>query len=91
MKPLSPFVTTHHPLSGRVLWRSFASEPHRPALKHLRATKVDDGSRDRTGMYWGVWVAEKKSCGNAPENTSDGLFWTEQKPMGLVGGRGFSD
>eukprot|EP00045_Choanoeca_perplexa_P010355 m.104489 g.104489 ORF g.104489 m.104489 type:complete len:796 (+) comp15248_c1_seq1:83-2470(+) len=69
---------------GRVLWRSFASEPHRPALKHLRATKVDDGRRDRTGMYWGVWVADKKTCGNAPENTSDGLFWNEQKPMGLV-------
>eukprot|EP00730_Choanoeca_flexa_P014351 TRINITY_DN6247_c0_g1_i1.p1 TRINITY_DN6247_c0_g1~~TRINITY_DN6247_c0_g1_i1.p1 ORF type:complete len:797 (+),score=240.53 TRINITY_DN6247_c0_g1_i1:45-2435(+) len=70
--------------NGRVLWRSFASEPHRAALKHLRADKVDDGRRDRTGMYWGVWVAEKKSCGNAPENTSEGLFWTPQEPMGLV-------
>lgn len=35
--------------NGRVLWRSFSDEPHRAALKWLAATKVDDGTDDRTG------------------------------------------
>ncbi|EDQ91612.1 uncharacterized protein MONBRDRAFT_36263 [Monosiga brevicollis MX1] len=70
--------------TGRVLWRSFSDEPHRAALKHLSAEKVDNGSGDRTGMYWGVWVAGKNTCGNHPELTSPGLFWQEQQPMSLV-------
>ncbi|EGD83081.1 hypothetical protein PTSG_03719 [Salpingoeca rosetta] len=69
---------------GRILWRSFSDTPHRAALKWMDSTRVDDGSRDRTGMYWGVWVAEKKTCGVHPEDITPGLFWSPQPPFSLV-------
>lgn len=65
-----------------MLWRSFSSEPHRAALKHLNAVKVDDGTGDRTGTYWGVWVAEKKTCEHHPELTT--LFWNAPTKMTFV-------
>ena len=70
--------------SGRVLWRSFCDEPHRAALKWMRAKQVDNGSSDRTGMYWGVWVAQKSTCGVHPEMTSPGLFWEPQPAFSFV-------
>eukprot|EP00055_Hartaetosiga_balthica_P010606 m.45773 g.45773 ORF g.45773 m.45773 type:complete len:764 (-) comp7235_c3_seq1:359-2650(-) len=73
-----------HNEKGRVLWRSFSHSPHRAALKWMKSIRVDNGTNDRTGMYWGVWYAKKSDCGNHPELTSEGLFWEEQEPQTFV-------
>eukprot|EP00049_Salpingoeca_infusionum_P015415 m.299622 g.299622 ORF g.299622 m.299622 type:complete len:768 (+) comp15872_c2_seq1:442-2745(+) len=70
-------IWPHLSPDGRFLWRSFSDVPHCACLKWLDATEVDDGSRDRTCMYWGAWMCVKSKSPHVPEAMTTDYTWAE--------------
>ena len=43
--------------TGKIFWRSFATQVHTPVLASLKPTLIPDDGRERVGWYLSQWVA----------------------------------